>query len=231
MVSISARRKQCPSPSSRGSWRWTDKAVSNLQLLGSLLPVLSPHGSGPAREVQTALQTPTCIAIAAGHGQGFWGTQVDTDEEAFRLIKLAVMHPEYLDDSFQDSAALEDARRIRRFNHRTPSDLIWDYLGKIWTSSLEAAARHLGVPAEKLSLVAQHVVIGIPTNWPPDAVTRLRDVVKTAGIEGGRTTVQFLSEPEAAILARFPRLEVAARPEVCSPTISRPASFTMVPHL
>ena len=175
----------------------------------------SPHDSRSARDVQTALQSPTCIAIAAGHGQGFWGTQVDTDEEAFRLIKLAVMHPEYLNDSFQDSAALEDARRIRRFYHRTPSDLIWDYLGKIWTSSLEAAARHLGVSADKMILLAQHVVIGIPTNWPPDAVTRLRDAVKTAGIEGGRTTVQFLSEPEAAILARFPRLPVAARPQVC----------------
>ena len=175
----------------------------------------SPHDSGPAREVQTALRTPTCVAIAAGHGQGRWGIQVDDDEEAFRLIKLAVMHPEYHNDSFQDSGALEDARRIRRSYHRTPSDLIWQYLGKLWASSLEAAARHLGIPTQQMALLAQHVVIGIPTNWPSDAVTRLREAVKNAGISGGRTTVQFLSEPEAAILARFPRLPVAARPQVC----------------
>ena len=107
----------------------------------------------------------------------------------------------------------------------SPSDVIWQYFGSLWTFTLDAAARHFGIPTHKMPLLTKHVVIGIPTKWPPDALSRLQDVVKTAGISSGRSIVHFLAEPEAAILARLPHLPAATRPEACL------LPFIMVPHL
>ncbi len=47
-----------------------------------------------------------------------------------------------------------------------------------------------------------HVVIGVPANWSPDALLRLREVVGYDGIPGQspRSTLEFLSEPDAAVL-------------------------------
>ncbi len=149
---------------------------------------------------------------------------MDDNEEAFRLFKLAMIHPEDLKDSFRDSGALEVARRLRRSYHKSPRDVIWQYMAGIWTACLETAARHLGISTHEVDFLTKHIVIGIPTNWPPDALSRLRAAVD-AVISSARSTVHFLPEPEAAILARLPHLPEAARPEVCL------LPFINIPHL
>jgi hypothetical protein len=131
---------------------------------------------------------------------------VNADEEAFRWFKLALVHPEYLGHGFQVSTVLNDERQLRGEEGVRPSELAAVYLRELWTSSLHRTAELLDTTADELVLSTPfHVVIGVPANWSPDTLFRLREAVNSAGIPGPcwrpQSTVEFLSEPEAATLA------------------------------
>lgn len=146
---------------------------------------------------------PTAAAPVAGsENTARWGFQVTADEEAFRWFKLALVRPEHLGDGFRTSAALNNARDIRRAHTVQPNEVAAAYLRGLWTCSLQQAAGILHMSVDGLARLPLHVVIGVPANWSPDALLRLRGVVRDAGIPGQSqwSTVEFLSEPDAAAL-------------------------------
>ncbi len=145
--------------------------------------------------------TPTAVApVAASESTARWGSQVAADEEAFRWFKLALVRPEDLGDGFRTSAALNNAAEIRGAHNVQPNEVAAAYLQGLWTCSLQQAAGILRTSVDELAQPPLHVVIGVPANWSPDALLRLRHVVRRAGIPGPspRSTVEFLSEPDAA---------------------------------
>jgi hypothetical protein len=157
-----------------------------------------------------AAEVPTRLALDAAHcGHSRWGFQVSADEEAFRLFKLALMHPEYVSDTIHDSAALQNARRVRRFYCMPPGEVAALFLRELWATSLQQAAVELRMTLDQLAQIPFHVVIGVPANWSPDVLFRLREAVSRAGIPDPRhpqSTAGFFSEPEAATLSllKFP---------------------------
>jgi hypothetical protein len=82
--------------------------------------------------------------------------------------------------------------------------IIADYLAKVWSYALEDITRARG--RRFVSTHRFHVVVTVSAIWQDYAVQRMRRALQQAGILNKRpgcndTTLAFVSEPEAAVLA------------------------------
>lgn len=82
-------------------------------------------------------------------------------------------------------------------------EVISDYLRELWNYTLGCIERAEGASIVELS--AFKVIVTLPAIWPAYAQFRMKEAIQKAGILSLRnaadTTVEFISEPEAAALA------------------------------
>jgi molecular chaperone DnaK (HSP70) len=102
-----------------------------------------------------------------------------------------------------DCQELTKVRQLLRDLNKEPVEVIGDYLRCLWSYSLACIQRAVGK-----SLVESHrfaFVITVPAIWPAYARNRMREAVMLAGMldkrAAGESSLNFVSEPEAAALA------------------------------
>jgi hypothetical protein len=101
------------------------------------------------------------------------------------------------------------AKQLLQNAGKTPIEAVADYLRLLWKHAIVNIARSFGEAAvEGLPI---RVVCTVPAVWTTDAVRKMREAAKEAGIMddrlAGETTLDFVSEPEAAALATFDDLK------------------------
>ncbi|KAK5654214.1 hypothetical protein OQA88_7389 [Cercophora sp. LCS_1] len=81
-------------------------------------------------------------------------------------------------------------------------DIVSDYLRAFWQHTLEQVASHIG--AEVLERSPFTVVVTVPAMWKNHVRSRMRGAIVKAGTLDKKDTIfHFVSEPEAAALARL----------------------------
>lgn len=91
---------------------------------------------------------------------------------------------------------------MKRLNNHA-IEVISDYLRELWKYTLDCIERAEGASIVELSTFK--VIVTLPAIWPAYAQIRMREAIQKAGILNFRnapdTTLEFISEPEAAALA------------------------------
>lgn len=132
-----------------------------------------------------------------------WGYSIPAEKEPLKWFKLLLLDPKDFPAEVARSTQLQEARRLRNKSRKEPIEIIADFLCKLWDHSLESIKRGLG--ADVVQRTKFHVVITLPAIWPPYAQQRMKQAAQQSGIlnvrSAGATTLQFISEPEAAALS------------------------------
>lgn len=124
--------------------------------------------------------------------------------EALRWFKLLLVNEGDLPADVRGSAQLQEARDKLEALEMSAVDIIASFLKLLWSHCLE---RMTGAEGEETVDTSRfHVVVTLPAIWQNDARERMRQAVGKAGILNprptvGKTTLDFVSEPEAAALA------------------------------
>lgn len=112
------------------------------------------------------------------------------------------------------SPQIQKAKALLREAGKTPVQAVADYLRLLWQHALSNMKRNLG--EAMVEGLAFQVVCTVPAVWSTNAVNKMRTAAQDAGITthrfAGATTLEFVSEPEAAALATFEDLK--ARPNI-----------------
>ncbi|KAI3333754.1 hypothetical protein F4824DRAFT_490685 [Ustulina deusta] len=143
------------------------------------------------------------------YGELSWGFKIPAGVETIEWFKLLLLNDEDLQNHLQDSSHLHDAKKSLSKLGKNAVQLIGDYLKVLWDHALtqiqNAKGQALidGMPFE--------VVVTVPAIWTDYSRCRMREAAGLAGILkdriAGRTTLSFISEPEAAAIATMPELE------------------------
>ncbi|KAF4975290.1 hypothetical protein FZEAL_7903 [Fusarium zealandicum] len=132
-----------------------------------------------------------------------WGYSIPPDKEALKWFKLLLLDTKDLPDGVSDATQIQEAQRLQKSINKDPVEIIGCFLRKMWNHSVDSIERAVG--AELLRKSKFHVVITMPAIWPHYAQKRMKQAAKISGIldarSGGETTLRFISEPEAAVLA------------------------------
>ncbi|KAF5005551.1 hypothetical protein FDECE_8012 [Fusarium decemcellulare] len=132
-----------------------------------------------------------------------WGYAVPLDENVLRWFKLLIIDEKDLPSKIRGSPQINTARaRLLQLN-KTPAEVIGDYLRAVWKYSRESIIRSVGQRMFKISRL--HIVVTLPAIWPLYARIRMEEAMGIAGFReprpAGETTIDYISEPEAAALA------------------------------
>ncbi|KUI61643.1 hypothetical protein VP1G_08816 [Cytospora mali] len=148
-------------------------------------------------------KTPSSIRLAGRETQ--WGIQTKDIPEALRWFKLLLVNEADLPADVQGSDQVQEAREKLQVLGKPAVNLIAKYLKLLWSHCLD---RIKVAEGEETVITSRfHVVITLPAIWPNYARDRMRQAVEKAGIMippglgVGKTTLDFVSEPEAAALA------------------------------
>jgi molecular chaperone DnaK (HSP70) len=132
-----------------------------------------------------------------------WGYGIPLDKEPLKWFKLLLLDATDLPAEIVNSIQLQEARRLTNETGKEPIAIIASFLRKLWDHSVESIRRAIG--AESFEQSKFHVVITLPAIWPPYAQNQMKQAAQQSGIldvrPAGTTTLQFISEPEAAALA------------------------------
>ncbi|KAM0263306.1 hypothetical protein ACHAPA_008797 [Fusarium lateritium] len=135
-------------------------------------------------------------------GKISWGFEIDSDTDPIKWFKLLLLREEDLSPELRSSEFLLRARKMMRENEKTATELISDYLRKIWKHTLETINKDRGAAVEALQF---HVVITVPAIWKDYARQYMTEAANKAGIldrrTAGKTRLTFAPEPEAAALS------------------------------
>lgn len=100
---------------------------------------------------------------------------------------------------------MTSATSALRAAHKLPQDVVKDYLSAIWKHTIDNICKQ-----QRRSIVELfpfRVILTVPSTWAkhPDAINRLNEAAKQAGIldvrDAGKTELDFVAEPEAAAFA------------------------------
>ncbi|KAF2965471.1 hypothetical protein GQX73_g8077 [Xylaria multiplex] len=144
-------------------------------------------------------------------GKLWWGFNIPAGVETIDWFKLLLLNAEDLQNHLQDSAHLNDARKSLQKLQKSAVQLVGEYLKNLWDYSMEQICNEKG--ANLVDRMRFHVVLSVPAIWTDYARDRMRTAAAIAGIlkdRGkwvGKTTLSFVSEPEAAAIATMPELE------------------------
>ncbi|GJC92712.1 HSP70 family chaperone [Colletotrichum higginsianum] len=150
-------------------------------------------------------KTPTAILFQKPQGEVFWGSGIplDTDQEPLRWFKLLLVDEKDLPLDVKHSSQIAAAKALAKAANKDPLEIISSYLRLLWNHSMECIGISAGEQTVKLCRF--HVVITLPAIWPDYAKARMRNAAEHAGITqhrpAGKTSLTFISEPEAAALA------------------------------
>ncbi|KXH31769.1 hypothetical protein CSIM01_09444 [Colletotrichum simmondsii] len=161
-------------------------------------------------------KTPTMIHHQGPQGTVSWGYGISTENipDAMRWFKLLLVDGADLPANLRTSSQIATARELVKAANKDPVDVISSYLLRLWNHSIEC----IGISAgnDLIKMCKFHVVITLPAIWPDYAKVRMRRAAENAGIvekrPAGKTTLSFVSEPEAAALATFK--DLAGRPNI-----------------
>lgn len=153
-------------------------------------------------------KAPTKISYGKGYQRTTWGYGVG-DEEAVEWFKLLLLDDADMDLKQRRSPQIIKAKQLLQNAGKTPVQAIGDYLRLLWKHAITNIERSFGEAAvEGLPI---RVVCTVPAVWTTEAVGKMREAAKDAGIMdyrlAGETTLDFVSEPEAAALATFDDLK------------------------
>lgn len=143
------------------------------------------------------------------NGELFWGFRIPAGVETIEWFKLLLLNDNDLQNHLQDSSHLHDAKQSLHKLGKTAVQLVGEYLKVLWGHALKQICNAKG--QDLISGMPIRVVLTVPAIWTDYARNRMLEAAKFAGIFeyriAGKTTVSFISEPEAAAMATLPELE------------------------
>lgn len=153
-------------------------------------------------------KVPTKILYSA-ESEPKCGHEIPETSDPLQWFKLLLVREEELPEDMRDSGHIKkvkDARKRLEIEKKSIEDVVADYLRFLWnhtTAAIEASETQAVVRATPYV-----VVLTFPAIWKPDAVQRMRDAAKKAGIleprgRAGETELYTVEEPEAAALATY----------------------------
>ncbi|KAK8122680.1 hypothetical protein PG984_011350 [Apiospora sp. TS-2023a] len=156
------------------------------------------------------------------NGELRWGFDTPEDEKALEWMKLLLLKDNDLPGYLRTSTHLKKTREMLREQGKTPVTVIADYLRNLWQHSHEVLSEEHGD-----RMVKDHpfnVVLTVPAIFPEYARQRMRKAAEQAGILDDRppgttghpprnTTLDFISEPEAAAIHVLYR-QLSDRPDL-----------------
>jgi hypothetical protein len=124
-------------------------------------------------------------------------------------FKLLLLDDSDMGDKQQNSPQIMKAKSSLAKANKTPVQAVGDFLQLLWAHAIANIEKAFGEVA--LEGLPFEVVCTVPAVWTNQAVNKMREAAKRAGILehrlAGETTLRFVSEPEAAALATFEDLK------------------------
>ncbi|KAH8164516.1 hypothetical protein CIB48_g3748 [Xylaria polymorpha] len=143
------------------------------------------------------------------NGEISWGFRILAGAETIEWFKLLLLNKADLQKHLQDSSHLHEAKQSLLRLGKTAVQLVGEYLKVLWNHVLEQIHNAKGQTI--IDGMPFQVVLTVPAIWSDYARDRMREAVEIAGIlkhrVAGKTTLSFVSEPEAAAIATMPELE------------------------
>ncbi|RBR18012.1 hypothetical protein FVER53590_07907 [Fusarium verticillioides] len=131
-----------------------------------------------------------------------WGATTPQDDTTLRWFKLLLVDEKDLPDHIRHSVQLKTARALMLKANKTPVQILGDYLRQLWRHCRQNIVRAEGRRMMTVSIV--HLVVTLPAIWPYYTRSRMTEALGHAGLlnitKAGHTTLDFISEPEAAAL-------------------------------
>ncbi|KAK2024068.1 actin-like ATPase domain-containing protein [Colletotrichum zoysiae] len=161
-------------------------------------------------------KAPTAMLYRGAQSPISWGYEISVDEiqDAMRWFKLLLIDEADLPENLRRSSQILEAKNAVKAANKDPVDIISSYIQRLWNHSVES----IGISAgdEFVKMCKFHVVITLPAIWPDYAKSRMRRAAENAGLlktrPAGKTTLAFISEPEAAALATM--RDLSGRPNI-----------------
>ncbi|KAI1749158.1 hypothetical protein F4782DRAFT_533771 [Xylaria castorea] len=154
-------------------------------------------------------KVPSKIYYDEDTGQIKWGYNIPTDVQPIQWFKLLLVEKKDLPVNLQYSSHIQTARDMMEKAGKTAVELVGDYLKVLWEHIISEIKDEKG--ASLVGGTRYHVVLSVPAIWKDDARDRMRQAAERAGIledrVAGKTSLDFVSEPEAATLATLPELD------------------------
>lgn len=146
-------------------------------------------------------KTPSVISYDE-NGNILWGYSVSDAKSSIEWFKLCLLQRDDIPNACY-SPQLQSAQASLDKENKSIVDVISDYLQQLWKHSIVTIRRAIG--GQLVDLCRFKVVATVPAIWPAYAQIRMNEAIEKAGIlkarTAGPTTLEFLSEPEAAALA------------------------------
>ncbi|KAL7950826.1 hypothetical protein V8C42DRAFT_359648 [Trichoderma barbatum] len=131
-----------------------------------------------------------------------WGYSAPIGDSV-QWFKLCLLEKEDVPQYLRDSTHLRTSETALERLSIHPVDAISDFLRELWKYAINCIERAEGASIMELS--ALKVIVTLPAIWPAYAQFRMKEAIEKAGILSPRnaadTTLEFISEPEAAALA------------------------------
>ncbi|KAI1758002.1 hypothetical protein F4782DRAFT_536687 [Xylaria castorea] len=143
------------------------------------------------------------------NGELWWGFKIPAGAKTVEWFKLLLLNDADLKKHLKDSSHLHDAKQSLLRLEKTSIQLIGEYLKVLWDHVLEQISRAKG--KDLINGMQFHIVLTVPAIWTDYARDRMCEAAGLAGIfkhrDAGKTSLSFISEPEAAAIATMPELE------------------------
>ncbi|KAF3051884.1 hypothetical protein E8E11_011099 [Didymella keratinophila] len=137
-----------------------------------------------------------------------WGYGVG-DQEAVEWFKLLLLDDSDMDYKQKTSPQILKAKAMLQKANKTAVEAVTDFLRLLWAHAVANIEKQAG--EEFVNGLSFKVVCTVPAIWRNDAISKMREAAKVAGILetrlAGETTLSFVSEPEAAAIATFEDLK------------------------
>ncbi|KAK7415518.1 hypothetical protein QQX98_005872 [Neonectria punicea] len=132
-----------------------------------------------------------------------WGFGIPLDKDGLQWFKLFLLEEKDVPEDVSTSSQLHEARQLMFEANKSTIDTISSFLLSLWRHSIDNIKHSHG--AEWFNKCKLHVVITMPAVWPHYAQQQMKRAAEMSGILShrscGKTTLSFVSEPEAAALA------------------------------
>lgn len=131
-----------------------------------------------------------------------------------KWFKLLLIDENDLPEDIRKSSRMSGHKELLKDTNKTVVEVISDFLRALWAHALENIQRSMGQTMLELSKLK--VIVTLPAIWPHYAQLRMREAIQLAGIlderPAGLTSLDFISEPEAAALATME--DIIDRPDI-----------------
>lgn len=163
----------------------------------------------------------TTISYADKNEAPLWGYAAPIGATTLNWFKLCIIDTEDIPLYLRASTHLQKIMDALKRLETHAVEVISDYLRELWKYTIGCIERAEGASIVELS--AFKVIVTLPAIWPAYAQFRMKEAILKAGILNLRnatdTTLEFISEPEAAALATLrdmsDRADMSVRTSYC----------------